>query len=299
MLHENFKNCTVCNSHDIAYLQNFKTLHLMKCKKCCFVFDERIPSELELNEHYKVYAYSGLKAISNETIRSYNRLLDTFESYKGSGNILDIGCGQGDFLTVARERGWNVYGIEYSQAAVVLCRERGIVMHQGSLSHDIFDELTFDVITSFEVIEHINNPNTFMSVVKHKLKEEGLFYATTPNFNALLRFFEKDKFKMVCYPEHISFYTKKSIQYLGEIHNFKSIKIETTGLDIGRLLNVIKSKKHQSNLSDTSADAKIVNENMRQLAGSNFFMGYVKKIINGLLRFTGSGDTLKVFWTNK
>ena len=50
-------------------------------------------------------------------------------------------------------------------------------MYQGDLTKNIFDDIKFDVITSFEVIEHINNPNEFMSIVNHKLQEKGLVYS--------------------------------------------------------------------------------------------------------------------------
>ncbi len=296
MKSNHFTNCPVCNNNDIGYLKNFEKLHLMKCNNCTFVFDERIPSEFELNEHYKVYAYSGLKPISEQTVKSYNRLLDQFEKYRESGNILDLGCGQGDFLIEAKKRNWNVYGVEYSESAVNLCKSRGIEMHQGSLTEDVFGDMQFDVITSFEVIEHINNPNDFMSAATHKLKEKGLFYCTTPNFNSILRFFEKDKFKMICYPEHISFYTKKSIKYLGNKHHLKSVKIETTGLDIGRLLNVIKSSKNHNTPENTRIEAKAVNENIRDLSGSNPYVGLLKNVVNYLLSMGGRGDTLKVIW---
>ena len=108
-----------------------------------------------------------------------------------------------------------MYGSEYSKAATDLCEKRGIKTYKGHLTKNIFDDIKFDVISSFEVIEHINNPNDFMSLINHKLQDKGLVYCTTPNFNSLLRNFEKNKFMMIAYPEHISFYTKHSIKYLG------------------------------------------------------------------------------------
>jgi len=262
---------------------------------CSFVFDKRIPSKEEFYEHYKVYAYSTLKPISKETVKSYNRLLDEFEKYRDTGNILDMGCGQGDFLVEAKKRDWNVYGTEYSQAAVQLCEARGITMNQGDLNKDIFPGVDFDVITSFEVIEHINTPQELMKVVDYKLKKDGLFYCTTPNFNALLRYLEKDKFKMIIYPEHISFYTKRSLKFLGEKYNLTVLKVITTGIDIGRFITAIKPKKVSQNVVNTQ-EMRARNENIRDLVGSNRFMGMIKGIINFLLTIFAKGDTLKIYW---
>lgn len=298
MTNNYLKSCPVCESVIFNDLKGFQSLYLCICSKCSFVFDKRIPSEEELYEHYKVYAYSNIKPISKETIKSYNKLLDEFEKYRISGNILDMGCGQGDFLIEAKKRNWKVYGTEYSQAAVKLCESRNIEMYQGDLDKNIFPDINFDVITSFEVIEHINNPQELMIVVEKKLKGNGLFYCTTPNFNALLRYLEKDKFKMIVYPEHISFYTKKSLQFLGNKYNFKALSVLTTGIDIARLVEVLKPKKEFRETQNVD-QMKATNENIRDLAGSNILMTTIKGIINFLLTLFGKGDTLKIYWVKE
>lgn len=295
MTYTYLSRCPVCESESFEDLKGFKVVYLCKCKICNFVFDKRIPSKKELDEHYAVYAYSAMKTISKETIRSYNNLLDEFEKYRTIGNILDIGCGQGDFLAEAKKRHWNVYGTEYSQSAVELCTSRDIQMYEGGLDKNIFPEISFDVITSFEVIEHINTPHEMMAVVDRKLKKGGLFYCTTPNFNALLRYLEKDKFRMIVYPEHISFYTKKSFRFLGEKYNFKVLKVLTTGIDIGRFTTALKVKKEPINIENIQKK-KASNENIRDLAGSNRFIGMIKGIINFFLTLFGKGDTLKIYW---
>jgi 2-polyprenyl-3-methyl-5-hydroxy-6-metoxy-1,4-benzoquinol methylase len=291
-------NCPICQNLDLKFLEGYEKNFLIKCKKCSFVFDQRIPSSHELDEYYSNYAYNNLKQVSPQTINSFNKLLDFFEKNKGSGNILDLGCGQGDFLVEAKKRNWNIYGAEFSRSATELCEKRGIKMHQGELSKDMFEGIKFDVITSFEVIEHLNNPNEFMSVVYEKLHSKGIVYTTTPNFNSLLRFFEKGNFKMIAYPIHISFYSKKSIRKLGHINHFKAIKEKTTGIDIGRLINVFKpaNKDIDAEVNKHFHIRKETTENVRRLADSSHIMNLLKSIINFLLSLFGIGDTLKVFW---
>ncbi len=295
MNHIEHKKCLVCDNVDISSLKGFESLCLVICNKCKFVFDKRIPTQKELEEFYRVYSYSQLKPIPKQTIISYNYLLDKFEDYRKIGNILDIGCGQGDFLVEAKKRGWNVYGTEYSDAAIELCQTRGINMHKGELLENDLESTTFDVITSFEVIEHINNPNDFMQVAYKKLRKNGMFYSTTPNFNSILRFFEKENFKMIAYPEHISFYTKKSIAYLGKLHSFKIAKIATTGLDLGRLKTAIKSEKKTVSMEQRKGNTA----KLQKLSNANIFMKLIKKTVNVFLTILGKGDTIKVFWLKK
>jgi len=289
--------CSVCGNQDLNYLKGYEKLFLLKCKKCDFVFDERVASPQELNDYYDA-ANLAVKVIPEATINSFNKLLDYFEKYKGAGNILDLSCGQGDFLVEAQKRNWNVYGTEFSHSAIKFCQDRGITMHQDDLNKEIFGDIKFDVITSFEVIEHINNPNDFVSVINHKLQDKGVAYCTTPNFNSLLRFFEKDRFKMIVYPVHISFYTKQSIKYLGKLNNLKSIKLKTTGLDLGRLIEVFKpSRKENSfNLNKHFHANKEITEKVRMGADSSILLKFIKNIINFILSIFGAGDTLKVFW---
>ena len=287
--------CPICKNKNISYLKDYQKLYLMKCTNCKFIFDQRVPSAKELHDCYSGYTYSNIKPIPLMTKNSYSKLLDSFESFRKLGNILDLSCGQGDFLAEAKKRNWNVYGSEYSEAASKLCENRGIKMHQGDLSKNIFGETKFDVITSFEVIEHINNPNEFMSLINHKLQNKGIVYCTTPNFNSLLRYFEKDKFMMIDYPEHLSFYTQSSIKYLGKKNNFECLQVETTGLDIGRLFS---SPKSHDNADITAYRLKNdqVSENVRKMASSNLVGSLIKVLINYFLSVFGKGDTLKVFW---
>ncbi|MCK5684674.1 class I SAM-dependent methyltransferase, partial [bacterium] len=121
-----------------------------------------------MDAHYKQYSYASRKPCPAPTISSYNLLLDYFDDFKQTGNLLDVGCGQGDFLNEARKRGWNIYGIEYSAAAISLCRDRDIAVHQGILTPELYDGIQFDIVTSFEVIEHINNMNEHFGLVSMK-----------------------------------------------------------------------------------------------------------------------------------
>ncbi|MBL4775793.1 MAG: class I SAM-dependent methyltransferase [Mariprofundus sp.] len=288
-----FDHCPICNSKHIMILSGFEALYIHKCIDCSFVFDSRIPTEDELYDHYKQYSYSMLKPCLHPTVASYNKLLDELEQYRQSGNILDIGCGQGDFLNEARNRGWNVFGCEYSGAAVSLCHDRDISIQQGALTAEMFHGVQFDVITSFEVIEHINNQNEHFDLVYKKLRHGGLYFCTTPNFDALLRFLERDQFPIICYPEHISFYTKASLSHIARHHGFTIQKILTTGIDIGRLKRQLL--KHDADLGRTEKRlfAKAQTDSFREQVESNKLLGLIKKSINVVLSVVRKGDTLK------
>jgi 2-polyprenyl-3-methyl-5-hydroxy-6-metoxy-1,4-benzoquinol methylase len=62
-------------------------------------------------------------------------------------------------------------------------------MKEGALSVSMFEENYFDVITSFEVMEHLNNPHVELRAISRLLRPGGLFYCTTPNFNSAMRYY--------------------------------------------------------------------------------------------------------------
>jgi 2-polyprenyl-3-methyl-5-hydroxy-6-metoxy-1,4-benzoquinol methylase len=254
---------------------------------------ERIPTAEELQAHYASYEYGNEGYLSPITIGSYNILLDEFENYRRTGRLLDVGCGRGWFLTEAKKRGWEVYGTEYSETAVKICEASGIAMRAGKLDPAAFAGITFDVITSFEVIEHINNPNEELQNIHTLLRTGGLFYCTTPNFNSLLRYYLRAGYNVIEYPEHLSYYTKKTLNYVAKKNGFRVLKVLSTGISITRL-KVSLNRSDEKNVSAVSADEKL-----RQNISSKRYLRVAKKMINGLLTLTGSGMTLKGYYLKK
>lgn len=281
-------NCLVCNSEALQKMENYESAHLCKCKSCGFVFCRQIPTPQELEEHYEGYGRNDY--LSPITINRYNALLDAFEKYRKTNRILDVGSGIGYFLDEAKKRGWTVYGTEYTDEAVTICEKKGISMQKGKLAPENYEEGCFDVITSFEVLEHINNPQEEIKNFNTLLRKDGLVYLTTPNFNSLLRYRLKDQYNVICYPEHLSYYTPSTIHRLFRNSGFAKKKVETTGYSRTRL-KTSQNKSDQKFISEDSDDEqfrnKIENSSVLQLA---------KKSVNFTLTTFGVGDSLKIWY---
>ncbi len=248
---------------------------------------------MELLAHYGKYSYSREPYLSPVTIKRYHELLDQFETYRKTNYLLDVGCGVGFFLREAKNRGWQVYGTEYSGEGIKRCEEKGIEVRQGKLDANQFGDISFDVITSFEVIEHINNPVEEMKEISKLLRPGGLFYVTTPNFNSISRNLLKQQWNIIGYPEHLSYYTRKTLKKLLQSSGFRHKKILTTGVSITRY----KTSKGNSNerlISISSSD-----ELMRKKLESKRYLKLAKQAVNGLLTLTGKGDSLKGFFIKK
>jgi len=285
---ENFKACIICNSPDIKDLSGYEEAFLCKCSTCSFVFSKRIPTLEELLKHYEGYGRNDF--LSDITIKRYHELLDEFEKVRKTNRILDIGCGIGYFLEVAKKRGWEVYGTEFTEKAIEICNGKGIKMNQGALNPDNYPTDFFDIVTSFEVIEHINTPQTEIK----NLRRGGYFYVTTPNFNSLLRYHLKAKYNVIGWPEHLSYYTPKTINFLLTDNGFQKKWIKTTGFSLTRLDTSKQEDIPYTSQAFIAEDTK--DEQLRRSFEENPILGFVKKSVNTTLSTIGKGDALKALY---
>lgn len=284
----NYHNqCILCNSTDIKELKKYRKHYLVKCKKCSFVFSNRIPEDDELQQHYATYQRNA--EISSITIKRYEELLNILEKYRKTNTILDIGCGDGHFLNVAKQKGWNVYGTEFTDEAVNVCTQKGINCFKGRLSELEFNT-TFDVITSFEVIEHIYNPVEEINIISKLLRKGGGFYLTTPNFTSLTTLILQEHRRTIEYPEHLSYYTPQTLHYLLSRQEFKKIFLKTDGIDIADLKKYFFSNKTIHTNTNATTEA------FREMAESNRIASYTKKAINFTLNIFRLGDSIKCLY---
>jgi 2-polyprenyl-3-methyl-5-hydroxy-6-metoxy-1,4-benzoquinol methylase len=276
--------CLISGSKTLKPLKKYNHAYLVKSKPAGFVFCERIPTPEELTTHYNLYGRN--ETLSPVTVIRLYELLDQFEKYRNTNRLLDVGCSIGLFLDIARQRGWEVYGTEYTDAAIRICEGKGIKMKKGKLNPGWFDAGSFDIVTSTEVIEHINNPVEEVRNIHKILRPGGLFYFTTPNFNALERYIIGPKYNIIEYPEHLSYYTKKTANYLLTKNGFKKRKLTTTGFSISRMRSSLQN--NQTNAGVASAD-----EVIRTKMEKNKLAKLSKRTINGLLNLFSIGNAMK------
>lgn len=279
--------CPTCSSSKVNELTQYQEDFLAQCQNCTFVFSWKIPTTEELTKHYN--SYNRHRYYSPITIKRYHTLLDQFEAYRKTNNILDIGCGGGVFLLEAKKRGWNVYGTEYTMEGVKFCAQKGIHMHQGlNPSNYGHPENFFDVVTSLEVIEHMPSAKDEVASYYQLLRPGGIVYLTTPNFDSISRRLAKEKWNILEYPEHLCYYTRKTLSFLFQSAGFKRIDFSTTGISFDRL----KRNVGPINFSNDKKN----DEKLRVLAEEKPLFRLAKKITNSLLTLTSKGDTLKAIF---
>ncbi len=289
-------NCLLCGK---ATLKNvFGDDHFItKCTSCSFVFSRVIPSIKKLEKHYDEYPLEN--KVSEITLKRYNEILDLFEPYRQTGRLLEFGCGEGYFLEVALKRNWKVVGIEISDKLVKICKDKNILTYK-TLSQIPSDENNkFDMAVSIEVIEHLNDPKPYMQEINSLLRNGGGLYMTTPNFNCLSRFILGKKWNNIVFPEHLCYYTVKTMKSMLSLNGFKEIKSQTLGISPARYKYALLNWKKTKEEAPIQYDYNEKDRDFRNKMEGNIFLSKIKLLMNSLFNISRLGESLKIFYIKK
>jgi len=200
---------------------------------------KRSLQELEYPDYYSdCFADYEQKSNSSLVLKQFEEKATYFDSqFPKGGKILDVGCATGVFLDMMKKRGWEVEGVEVSDELASYARDKfGAKVHVMDLTREKLDSGPFHVITLFDVIEHIPDPNLMIAACKDLLVENGLLFLRTPTEEALLRDIAKGfywiTFKKVDFPmswfysfEHLHSFSLKTLKYLLRKHGLVISKV--------------------------------------------------------------------------
>lgn len=197
------RTCLLCNKTKFSLLYDLKPIEnvpfsILKCLNCGLTFIHPLPQKEDIEKYYRSYynlqinsEYSrGISLNYKDTYMSeiINNRLNCLKKYCPYGKLLDIGCGTGVFLDEARENGWEVTGIDIADDAVQYARDKfKLEVFQGELDSINLPAAHFDVITMWDLIEHLENPLAILKKANKILKDKGKIVILTPNENSLIK----------------------------------------------------------------------------------------------------------------
>jgi 2-polyprenyl-3-methyl-5-hydroxy-6-metoxy-1,4-benzoquinol methylase len=137
----------------------------------------------------------------------------------GKNRLLDVGCGNGEFLVAARSAGWQACGLDFDAKAVETARTQGLEVYFGSLQAQYFEANSFDVITLSHVIEHVHSPAALIAECARLLKPGGMLWLATPNVGAIFhQWFGEYWFDIA--PHHLIIFSVDNLRRLLEAQGF-------------------------------------------------------------------------------
>ena len=185
------KICTICRSDFSKVLYITPKFDVIRCRKCGLVYvnNSLTYDEMEdIYEHYSsVFMHEIYLKTQNAQISDFTQKVESIEKFAPrKGKLLDIGCGYGFFLEAARRGNWEVYGIDISKHAADYAQNKfSLNVSHGTIEDARFPECFFDVITMWDLIEHLNDPRDFIQKVRQYVKQNGLIVIKTPNQDSL------------------------------------------------------------------------------------------------------------------
>ena len=243
---ENLSSCPVCGNKDFSpFLQSsdfFLTKEeykIVSCTSCGLKFVNPRPDESEIGRYYKSSDYVShggklnLLTILYKTIR-YSAIRKKYKIVKRHArgkNMLDIGCGTGEFLDFCKKNGFDVKGIEPAEKPRSFAQTQyELEVHEESYLEDIVSP-EFDIITMWHVLEHVHLLNERMNKMVEILKSEGTLIIAVPNCDSWDALYYGKFWAAYDLPRHLYHFSKDTIKILTQTHALKVEEIIPMRLD--------------------------------------------------------------------
>jgi 2-polyprenyl-3-methyl-5-hydroxy-6-metoxy-1,4-benzoquinol methylase len=231
------KSCVSCgnNIEDSTFLFQKGSARYYQCNKCSLVYQNPQPvfeftEEIYDGEHYheryikSEYIYFPTSKIY---LKEINKSLNKISFKKNNARLLDVGCGIGYFLTLAKNDGFNVQGADISKWAAQYAKQKfNVDVIAGNFLEMSLNENGYDIITLWQTIEHLPNPNEFLKKIHMLLKVGGVVCIATPDVNSWIAKFYKRLWNCYMPNEHIALFNFKSMETILRNNNFSTITIK-------------------------------------------------------------------------
>ena len=221
------KKCPWCDSEKTQLQLWVKDEFLSKedfqiyeCLQCGLLFTEPRPPKDKIGEYYKSEEYyshqenkKGFIPKLYESIKTLNLKAKYKIATKGikKGKALDIGCGVGDYLHTMETEGWETTGIEPSEEAKAIAKKRTKAQLYSPEEIGQLKDESFDLITMWHVLEHVDDLKTEIAHLERLLKKGGRLVLALPNYKSYDANYYKEYWAAYDVPRHLNHFCRISI----------------------------------------------------------------------------------------
>ncbi len=275
--------CPTCGNRDRRPLFQKGPFSYHRCDTCGLAYLDPRLSDDELAYLYgqgrgrftTEFVYIPTAETRKETI--YRRKLGEVERLSEGRRLLDFGSSAGYFVQLASESGWDADGLEINPFCVAWAREElGLkTIHEGDLSECGFEDGQFDVITMWDVLEHIPDPLPVLQAMRPLLTDSGIIVFETSHFDCFETDFLQVENTNLTPDFHLMHFTRSSIEHLAARAGLKVMEQSSFGLDVAHILRYFRIEKN------VSADMPVELVNALQVEIDNSGRGcYLRAVLN-------------------
>ncbi len=214
------------------------TWDIYPCPSCSVFYVSPQPTDIEIKKIYtgeyfeRGGKYEGDFPGGKGARRNHLNKLKYIQKYRPSksGNILDVGCAKGGFLSIAKEEGYNVVGIDISEEASDFARNELNLDVRTSFLHEAkFPDEHFDVITIWDVLEHLPDPNNILQEVCRILRPDGIIAFSTGDIASFWAKITGSHWQLLTPPQHLFFFSIPSIRKILGRNYFQLLAFKKIG----------------------------------------------------------------------
>ncbi|MBI2118358.1 MAG: glycosyltransferase [Elusimicrobia bacterium] len=247
-------HCKLCHYPHMNFLFKKNGYNIVDCPRCELAFVAEMPTEHDLSGHYdenyfegdvSKFGYADYEKEKKCRMITYAAKKRKIEQLVSSGSLLDVGCADGSFLELF-DSSWKSEGVEISESMVQQISEKKRKnIFCGDLMKLNGKERVYDVITMWDLIDHVPLPLQVIEKASALLKPGGFLFLNVGDRNSLFAKLNRKRWYIFIPPTHLYYYNKKSIIKLLVEGGFKIIKISypgkyvTLGLCFWRLRYII------------------------------------------------------------
>lgn len=227
------RTCNCCGSGSLLLLYKLSKRNIMRCRDCNLIFADHsnISSANYYDNKYSEKILNDFRMdMSHEAYAE--RMLNKIMKFKKTGKILDIGSGSGHFLYVAARNNWQSLGVEFCEDNFKYAKEvLGLDVINADAEKLELEDSSFDVVTMWDVIEHMKDPTAVLKKAHSLLNSNGLLCLETPNASSAYHRVLGRKWASFEEYSHLYFFKLDSLKMLLEKTGFKIVNIETDNVN--------------------------------------------------------------------
>lgn len=234
-------DCNVCGSKRYTLQFIYDGQNYVRCDECGLVFINPRLSDAAYDVIYDEDYYQSVSSLScgyddylgnrSEIERTGRRRFRLIRRFATPGPMLDIGCAHGFYMNAAREAGWRPVGLEISEHACRHAREHfGHEVFRGALQDYTTPSESFDLVTMWDVLEHLTNPAAHVARCARLLRPDGILSIITPDVSSLhARLLGRRWVEFRKPREHIYYFRRDNVRRLMEKNGFEVVWSGTAG----------------------------------------------------------------------